>query len=185
MNKKDIFLKTKNGFTLIEIVVVILISSIIMLASFEVFNVSNNIILKSTDKIEAKNIALLVEESIVNELKFANNIYVGKAKPGNGEWKRIVSPAGGEDFLLDEKLIISKDLISPFQLQITFRGNMEEIEGGNRFNHLVEVVIKVKKNSSPKEIYTLTRTIRLENMMDKLENNFKLVESNTIYYQIP
>lgn len=69
--------KRQQGFTLLEMIVVMAVTSILLIGIVGIIQVNDNLVKKSSTQIDAKTLALTIQECIRDELKFAQYVEVG------------------------------------------------------------------------------------------------------------
>lgn len=72
--------RRQEGFTLLEVIVVMAVTSILLIGIVGILQVNDNLIKKTTTQIDAKTLALTIQDCIRNELKFAQHVRIGDGK---------------------------------------------------------------------------------------------------------
>ena len=72
--------KRQQGFTLLEMIVVMAVTSILLVSIVGIIQVNDNLVKKSSTQIDAKTLALTIQDCIRDKLKFAEYIQVGDEK---------------------------------------------------------------------------------------------------------
>ncbi|MCB2359928.1 type II secretion system protein J [Clostridium estertheticum] len=151
--------KTRNGFTLIEIVITLAIMSILGIAISQLFNFTYRTNTSINDSAEYQADAQNTMQNIQNELKYANSITIDSNAP-----TEIVS---GTKYLYVSGGIPKKnqgaslsDAVSIVSLKTGFISVLTFKKSSNKS---VEIIVDILKNGT--KVYTLDTNVNLNNMI--------------------
>ncbi|MGX8835192.1 prepilin-type N-terminal cleavage/methylation domain-containing protein [Amedibacillus sp. YH-ame6] len=180
-----------KGFTLIEIIVTLVISSIIMviagsiiLNSFDYFNKTD---IADKDKLAVDKIATLVRD----ELVYASNVIVDDEKP-EGDWNALSITKDGyllkttyEGDKITEIDLYNKDFYNQRTLELKARCYNNDYRIDLKFSFLVDNKEQVYKTEHTLELINMKNNIVAEDKatIDQYSALVNITENNKIYYR--
>lgn len=199
MNKKKLI---KRGFTLVEMIVVIAILGIITIPIMQVMDTNGEVVKMSTDKVDAKSLALIIEDQLIQELRLANDIYIDTGtRPVVTTLSCIESPkftVSGEPIgdqnvcVYDDitptiptkrKTIIAERMLDKFRVKLVF---------AQQANKVLGIDIKImespnRNNEFTREAYRLQTSVAPDNMKAGVIDAGVVTTGtgNKIYYTTP
>lgn len=135
----------QKGMTLIEVLIVMVIVGVLIIPMWQLFDVNNTLTVKQRERSEAKNISVMIQDYISNELKMASIVSYSSGpiviptdsqciylSPTQGLVHKVTSAS--------EKIVFNKDILAPYQVDIAFE------QPGPGVKRSTEIVVTVKKD---------------------------------------
>lgn len=116
--------RTSNGMTLLEILVVIVILGILIVPISGMIITNINLTTRAKERALAKDAAVIVQQYISNQVKFANDVsYASTVSAPGATTQSIYIDSRGlvHQKNSDTRIIYNQDLLKPYQLELEFK----------------------------------------------------------------
>lgn len=180
--------KIKNnqrGITLVEVIVVTAIVAILIIPMWQLFDVNNTLTVKQRERSEAKNISVMIQDYISNELKMASTVSYSSGpiviptesqciylSPTQGLVHKVTSTS--------EKIVFNKDILQPYQVDIVF----EQPGPGVRKNTDIIVTVKKDDGGTIKTLYQNKSSVQSINIL-KDDNKIPVSSGSYVVFTKP
>nr|WP_307990427.1 prepilin-type N-terminal cleavage/methylation domain-containing protein [uncultured Niameybacter sp.] len=160
--KKVCFLKNKKGMTLVEIVIVMAIVAILIIPIGEMFITGTRIVARTKDRAYAKDTVLMVQDYVVNRLKFARNIDITSipTTPSTTIQNIYIDARGLIHCTASgEKIVYDRNFMGDNIISLEFNKSPSN-------NKVIDVTVSAKRNDGGviEEIYKVKTGVRCINM---------------------